>query len=232
MKCLCEWLFRWDEVIFKGVLCSDTVLLWNRKAVLTITTYNSNVWLVVESRRTGWPVVFRSDFAWNSLLVSKVKSNFNVITFFFTRFETPLKSWIFQASIYAIAKIAFIIARTIASLISHPQFNIWYISSLLHFVMKVERVYNLKIVFVMSHFWVPLILSFKASLSGKFWKGVFIIKTSHLASLWNRGWSELGNFVLPLQAPFETPYVVRLHNVALISPPRPCFVFVHPNRGL
>ncbi|XP_067052038.1 protein arginine N-methyltransferase 5-like [Acropora muricata] len=32
-------------------------------------------------------------------------------------------------------------------------------------------------------------------------------------------------------APFETPYVVRLHNVAVISPPQPCFVFVHPNRA-
>jgi protein arginine N-methyltransferase 5 len=27
---------------------------------------------------------------------------------------------------------------------------------------------------------------------------------------------------------FETPYVVKLHNVKLIAPPQPCFTFVHP----
>ncbi|XP_068672225.1 protein arginine N-methyltransferase 5-like isoform X3 [Montipora foliosa] len=32
-------------------------------------------------------------------------------------------------------------------------------------------------------------------------------------------------------APFETPYVVRLHNVTVISPPQPCFSFEHPNRA-
>ena len=34
------------------------------------------------------------------------------------------------------------------------------------------------------------------------------------------------------QAPFETPYVVRLHNVTVMAAPQPCFIFTHPNRGL
>lgn len=33
------------------------------------------------------------------------------------------------------------------------------------------------------------------------------------------------------QAPFETPYVVRLSNVDIVAEPKPCFHFVHPNRG-
>ena len=49
-----------------------------------------------------------------------------------SRVQTLLKSWLFQASIYSTASIAFITARIIAYLISHPQFNIWntsYITS-------------------------------------------------------------------------------------------------------
>ena len=35
----------------------------------------------------------------------------------------------------------------------------------------------------------------------------------------------------PFQAPFETPYVVRLHNCYLpIKEPVPLFKFTHPNR--
>ncbi|XP_032238768.2 protein arginine N-methyltransferase 5 [Nematostella vectensis] len=33
------------------------------------------------------------------------------------------------------------------------------------------------------------------------------------------------------QAPFETPYVVRLHNIFELAKPQPCFTFYHPNRG-
>ena len=36
---------------------------------------------------------------------------------------------------------------------------------------------------------------------------------------------------LCLQTPFETPYVVRLHNVNLLDVPKPLFTFVHPNKG-
>ncbi|XP_022790017.1 protein arginine N-methyltransferase 5-like [Stylophora pistillata] len=32
-------------------------------------------------------------------------------------------------------------------------------------------------------------------------------------------------------APFETPYVVRLHNITAIAPPQQCFLFTHPNRA-
>ncbi|XP_031565101.1 protein arginine N-methyltransferase 5-like [Actinia tenebrosa] len=32
------------------------------------------------------------------------------------------------------------------------------------------------------------------------------------------------------QAPFETPYVVRLHNVYELSKPQECFTFIHPNK--
>jgi len=123
--------------------------------------------------------------------------------------------------------------NVIAYLISHMQFNIWYISSLLHFVvMKVECLYILKILFVIDHFRVPLIFSFKASRSAKFWKRIFI--TVKDFALRFEIEAEVNSEILfcPLQAPFETPYVVRLHNVAVISPPQPCFVFVHPNRGL
>ena len=31
--------------------------------------------------------------------------------------------------------------------------------------------------------------------------------------------------------PFETPYVVRLHNVHVIGEPLPLFTFDHPNPG-
>ncbi|ELU14784.1 hypothetical protein CAPTEDRAFT_161444 [Capitella teleta] len=34
------------------------------------------------------------------------------------------------------------------------------------------------------------------------------------------------------ESPFETPYVVRLHNVHLLSKAQPLFTFVHPNRGV
>ena len=145
-----------------------------------------------------------------------------------SRVQTPLKSWIFQASI-----------RNCKNCVhncedhSLTQFNIWYISSLLHFVVrKVECLYILKILFVIDHFRVPLILSFKASRSAKFWKRIFI--TVKDFALRFEIETEVNSEILfcPLQAPFETPYVVRLHNVAVISPPQPCFVFVHPNRGL
>ncbi|CAH1270096.1 CARM1 [Branchiostoma lanceolatum] len=33
-------------------------------------------------------------------------------------------------------------------------------------------------------------------------------------------------------APFETAYVVRLHNYCELAEPQPCFTFHHPNRGL
>lgn len=34
----------------------------------------------------------------------------------------------------------------------------------------------------------------------------------------------------PPEAPFETPYVVRLHNCSVLSKPQPVFTFTHPNR--
>lgn len=34
------------------------------------------------------------------------------------------------------------------------------------------------------------------------------------------------------QAPFETPYVVRLCNVDIVAEPKPCFHFSHPNRDI
>ncbi|KAK2156327.1 hypothetical protein LSH36_216g04041 [Paralvinella palmiformis] len=36
----------------------------------------------------------------------------------------------------------------------------------------------------------------------------------------------------PPEAPFETPYVVRLRNVYLLDQPRPLFTFRHPNKGI
>merc|ERR1719277_1690822 len=33
------------------------------------------------------------------------------------------------------------------------------------------------------------------------------------------------------EAPFETPYVVRLHNVNILAPSQPLFTFSHPNRA-
>ena len=37
--------------------------------------------------------------------------------------------------------------------------------------------------------------------------------------------------VLNFQASFETPYVVRLHNVNVLDVPQPVFTFEHPNRS-
>ena len=55
------------------------------------------------------------------------------------------------------------------------------------------------------------------------------VKWSHFPILFSFIYFTVISF---LQAPFETPYVVRLHNVAVIAPPQPCFIFSHPNRGL